>query len=418
MSAAAGPKKSKKAEFAEEMKKLIVELKKHLGESSPDAIDAIFKATPALDVWYRSKVSEEPLLYRLLGGEFYIDDGRVLYPRLSSAVSGYLMDLYHASFPTEDFTYVGDELRKPMLSQKGMTCVSDAFYTILFESEILKPFMASLRERIPAGVEMGAGLCAATTRYKRINFTQRGRRLSISNNLWKEGIMPLALDHDPEKGVVIAKLFHIFENIFAENIYEIEGLRAGAFVVEKIPRRAGETRIQPLTQSRFMKSFGFLVGFESMEWDPVSRKKHAIGFMKNGDTWHILDNDVGYIHVVQDNEWFANVFMPRLLYSVSTYSATSTALRRGEGIENIYKRVFAKRMPEMKDDLLMAFATLGDKSYPNSYDFRDLFAMPTRGSLWMPYEIVFIAHGDEGAGAGAGASGGYRRKTRRRPRRV
>ena len=415
MSAAAGPKKTAKEAFKEQMEALVVEVKKHLSDARPDAIDAIFKETPALDIWYRPSTTVPPLLYRLLGCEFYIDGGRVIVPHLSAAVSSYLMDLYHLSFPTEDFTYVSDELRKPMLSQKGMTCVSDAFWTLLFESQVLKPFVVGLAKSLPSDDALTAGLCAAAKRYDRINFKQRGRRLSISNNLWKGGILPFATDGDPERGVVIARLFVIFRNIFADNIYEIEGLRPDTFVVAKIPRLT-ESKIAPTTQAQFMKSFGFLVGFEMMI--PKDRKRHVIGFMKNGAQWHILNNDAGYIHIVQDNDWFNNVFMPRLLFSISAYKSASDELTRGGGeIENIHKRVFGVSLDEPNNDLSMVFATLGAKSYPNIYEFWDLFTPGMRGHLWMPYEIVFIAKGDESAAAGAGASGGQR-KTRRRPRRV
>lgn len=390
----------------------------HAADEHVDAFAKIIEES-GIDLWKPISSKDAPTIYRILGSEMFVTETKRGFATTtnvpSEAVCEYLMRMYYRKFPLTDFFYVKDELRRPMLSQKGATCVSDAFYTILFESEILRPYTLLVKERLPADDKFfRAGLCAAMERHDRINFTQRERRLSISNNLWKEGHVMLQGSNENEgEGVVLSPLRMLLMNMFGkENIYEIPELE-GRFDIGRIPEKYSdkELKTSPELYNRFKNSFAFIVGWERMSFAPGDRLRHGVGFMKNRGVWHILDNEVGYIHPVQDTDWFENIFLPRLNFSIAGYKS----LRAGAAYGNIpllHQRVLAYSHP-IVDDLRTDFITMGARSYPNEFERHFLFDAESRDKLWAPYEVVFI--GEMGGGAGAGAHGG-RRKTRRHPR--
>ena len=172
------------------------------------------------------------------------------------------MEIYYSKFPLTEFRYVKNSGRRPMLTQKGRTCVSDAFYTILFESEVLKPYMEEFKKMRPreSNLALSTGLCAAADRYERINFTQRERRLSVENNLWEKGAKAFG---DPGKGVVLASMKSVFWNLFEENMYGIPGLEEGRFKTERLPSKIStkDTKTPADQYERFKNCFAFLVGF-------------------------------------------------------------------------------------------------------------------------------------------------------------
>jgi hypothetical protein len=391
---------------------ILNQLKEHAADDSSGEFKRIV-AESGIDLWIRGSAKTPPMIYRLLGAEAFVSTtkaGLVIKTNpVSESISEYLMEIYYSKFPLTEFLYVKNSERKPMLTQKGMTCVSDAFYTILFESEVLKPHMEEFKKMLPRESSLGlsSGLCAAVDRYERINFTQRERRLSIENNLWEKGAEAFG---DPGKGIVLAGMRSVFWNLFEENMYGIPGLEEGHFKTERLPSKIStkDTKTPADQYERFKNCFAFLVGFESMHPDPSERNRHVIGFIKNGGKWFILDNEVGFIHPVQDNEWFINVCMPRLDYSVNHFNSTVGANYRFRSINALEDRVLLYSRPAI-DDLAYDFITLGAKCYPNEFERNLLFTLDARKRLRTPYQLIYIG---ENVGRGAGAVGGGARGRR------
>ena len=315
----------------------------------------------------------------------------------------YLLNLKPNLFRcNKDFHYPSST--HPVLSQKGSTCASDAIFTILFESDELRPFFYTstweeqAKEQAKKGgvptvnadacillpqsvenikksyktTELGplpnasrdiyvSVLAAAKERYERMLTITRAalaesesvevpRSVSFSDNLWKKAHTPLA--YYKEGGLSDEDELLFLGNLLGKNILNIPG-------IPKYSVRFFGTD-NPVDRSVYSGGFPFnVVAFTMsiLQYAPDSNfYQHSIGFYKAGGKWQIIDNEIGFRHTIQDTSWFYNVFLPRLFYTLENIDLTKESDRKLHIFMN----------PELiQYDLMYHFITPGDKSYPN-----------------------------------------------------
>ena len=204
-------------------------------------------------------------------------------------------------------------------------------------------------------------LAAAKERYERMLSVTRAalaesesvevpRSISFSDNLWKKAHTPLA--YNKESGLSDADELLFLGNLLGKNILNIPG----------IPKYSVRFFGTDTPVDRSVYSGGFpsnvvAVTMGILQYAPDGNfYQHSIGFYKAGGKWHIIDNEIGFRHTIQDTPWFYNVFLPRLLYTLENIDLTKESDRKLHIFMN----------PELiQYDLMYHFITPGDKSYPN-----------------------------------------------------
>lgn len=296
----------------------------------------------------------------------------------------YFYPVYSILNPTTPpFSYPGTP--KPMFYHKGYSCATDALFTVLFESEEFRPFFY---EKIPSGppstdccillpetetakaninkirkkytftinihtadAEKYIGvLGVAKQRYDRMTTPTpfvSPRRGSISNNLWKGMHFPLKCDESP-RGLPTYESAHFLESLLSRNILGMSGL--GKYNV-----RFFEVRASMIPESfDFKKVRALFVHYVTIK--PDEEASHMIGFYRFKDKWILADNGIGYLHEIQDTQWFNDIFLPRLKNTINDPTTTGSA----------DKKVFFQPNHELsKFYMYCQIITIGARSYPN-----------------------------------------------------
>ena len=324
---------------------------------------------------------------------------------------------------TYDFTF------KPMMSQRGATCASDSIFTILFESEFLRPLFyapdwASMTPasfsnddlciRLPTGLSHFPGkaaglrtqyltaLSAAKTRYDRmvgrgnyskLNTGSRNRRaLSIENTLWESTYYPVKTYTTREIGGMSKEdVLDFFEFVLPLNGLQLPTLRS------KNPFKVSLYNVSKPPPSTMDPSK--IIAIIMLSHKPHTSYGHWIGFYRNGETWFLVDDEVGYIHQIMDTEWFNNIFLPRLKYTLSSKQDLASVLKEVDKKvyliydKNAYKPLFLENQ----------FITMGDRFYPNVNPAK---STTTTLSFQKPIEGIFITMDDAALAPTRGATGG------------
>jgi hypothetical protein len=391
--------------------------------STPEIYDLLKSAGATLNYMFRNKDIHEiflmilPSHYVQLFKDFlkeyhvnlwdtYLYEG--LRTRETSAeINKFLWDQYKLKYPFEEFHYDVSSL-KPMLSQKGTTnsefgtCAPDAIFTILFEqqdlaSHLLETDFSISMYNVSILRQYKQALDAAKTRYSRM-ITRKfppsialRRTESISNNLGESMLYPLQTCPGIG-GLEMRDAYSFLNDLIVHNKFSIPSLTSSPFTLSFITRRR---------QIPKNVNFSTLVAlYANIETE--DGKTHAIGFIKNDDQWYFLDNNIGFLHKMKDNDYVLSVFLPRFLWSIVHDSD-----------KNPEKSLFFIPNPNATSDFLnYQFITLGDRLYPNRTPPVDV--LQDTASIRKPHSMILFFATDPVAAAGAAAGAATGSTARRR----
>jgi hypothetical protein len=219
-------------------------------------------------------------------------------------------------------------------------------------------------------------LGAAKQRYDRITISTpfvSPRRGSISNNLWKGMHNPLKCD-ESYKGMYTADLALFLESLLSRNILGISGLRKYNIRVFQNELKQGGGIPESFD---FKKVRAFIVGIYNIT---SFNDGHFLGFYRFKDKWILVDNGIGYLHEIQDTQWFNDIFLPRLKNTINDPT-----------LESADKKVFLQGNSSLfKYYLYYQFITIGARSYPN---MPMVFGSGEKYMYW-PISLVTISRED------------------------
>lgn len=334
-------------------------------------------------------VLEGPLLFRLLSYSAR---------NPSPPVTSFLWDIYKSKYVFDAVFPYRDPMRV-MFSQRGLTCVSDAIFTVLFESPELAPLWSGLDWRgLSASANMAtsryAGMFqAAKVRHERLagrTFT-RGplrRQESIQNTLWEGMHVPIAC---PSGGILFKDSVTFLRDIFENNKLLIPSFAYRPYeIIESTPTKSTDLSISPSRISAIFVS--------TLDINKKQPHEHIFGFFKNAtNSWVLVDNEVGFLHTIQDTDWMNREFLPRLITTV-----------KDPDLLDLEKKVFFYLRNLLEFDLASQMIAIGSKSYPN-IDPGNVFL--NQDMLYVPTKAIFIVRNvynpyAAGAAGAAGAAAG------------
>jgi hypothetical protein len=248
-------------------------------------------------------------------------------------------------------------------------------------------------------------LDAAKTRYSRM-ITRKfppsialRRTESISNNLGESMLYPLQTCPGIG-GLEMHDAYYFLNDLLVRNKFSIPSLTSIPFTLSF----ANQQHIQK--DDNFSKIIALYASIVSKD----GKVAHAIGFIKNDNQWYFLDNNIGFLHKMKDNDYVLSVFLPRFLWSIVH-----------DSYENPEKSLFFIPNPHATSDFLnYQFITLGDRLYPNRAP--PVNVLQDIAGVCKPHSMIlfFAAESVDAAGAAAGAatsSTARRRRTTRREQR-
>lgn len=314
---------------------------------------------------------------------------------VNTSTAAYLSNLKVPFKFDETFDYdIYTQFEYPMLSQKGQTCVTDIIFTELFEADALRPFFAGTdwKSQVPVNVNLVSDpetcvllpsvkenliisfgkpnikvphkasraiysnvLAAAQERYlrmKQVNSKEEEvsfpRSSSISNTLWEKSHKPLSTAEDKE-GLYFEDEVNFLGNLLVKNIMGIKDLptfKLNTFTY-KTPLNTSITK-----DNLVAVHLGIVYILEN-----IGEFGHVISFFKGQGKWFLADDYAGYLHIINDIDWFENTFLPRLFYTIANPYV----------IEEPEKKVHIFRDDSLHEyGLMYHFLTPGaDRSYPN-----------------------------------------------------
>jgi len=191
---------------------------------------------------------KDELLYRFFSfaqGGVRTLDGSAIVATPSEKVMTELWNIYKTKHPF-DATFVYREPMRVMFSQRGLTCVSDAMFTVLLESPDLAPLWSGIDWSAMAGASVAtaneavtkyAGMFqAAKIRHNRLAgraFT-RGpirRQQSVENTVWTGMYTPLSC---PTGGILHSETTAFLTDLFNNNKLGLPALHTRPFSVINI----------------------------------------------------------------------------------------------------------------------------------------------------------------------------------------
>lgn len=341
----------------------------------------------------------------------------------SSIGTAFLKPINNTSIPVK-FGY--SSTHKPMLSQKGMSCSTDTLFTLLFESEHLRPLFHNLImdhvtsadddcciilpeetaiqttfktyknldlnavKKSTLRAKYAAVLSAAQKRYDRMivpaeNTSRNRRKFSInSNELWKESNFTKIRVCPESSEEVHGDEFTCA--LFFDFLLTSNGMSLPSLTVKN------PFGVHLLNQgSTLPKSFdtGSIICM-ALLIHPISDKwmrtgiGHWIGFYKNHNKWFFVDDSIGYIHEMMDNDWVNNVLIPRLIYTTMSEESNEKNLDKKVilfGDKNLYRGF----------DMIDQFVPFGEKLYPN---INPMYTDVSPTKVYYPTSLILITHED------------------------
>ena len=312
-----------------------------------------------------------------INGAIEMSDGYVLEATPSEKVLSDLWNNYKTRHPF-DATFVYSEPKQPMFSQRGSTCVSDAMFTVLLESPDLAPLWRSVDwsalDGSNATLTKYAGMFqSAKTRHDRLagrEFT-RGmmrRQESVQNTVWEGMHVPISC---PTGGIRLPEIVTFLTDILNDNKLHIPALQTR--LIEAVNVKAFNASQIPLMDSS--KIVAILLRTADMAKHHPSGHMFAL-FKNAAGGWVFVDNEVGFLHTIQDNAWIDTIFLPRLKNTIEA-----------PNLQNVDKKVMFYIRDLREFDLFSQIITMGDRFYPN-IDVPPVFLnLP---ELYVPEEAVFI----------------------------
>ena len=328
---------------------------------------------------------KDELLYRFFSfaqGGVRTLDGSAIVATPSEKVMTELWNIYKTKHPF-DATFVYREPMRVMFSQRGLTCVSDAMFTVLLESPDLAPLWSGIDWSAMAGASVAtaneavtkyAGMFqAAKIRHNRLAgraFT-RGpirRQQSVENTVWTGMYTPLSC---PTGGILHSETTAFLTDLFNNNKLGLPALHTRPFSVINIhaANASSSALIDPSKITAVLLRTDDVLGKHA--------HGHMFAFFKNAaGAWVLVDNEVGFLHTVQDTDWFTGTFLPRLGPTVQTPDLTDSD-----------KKVMFYMRNLLEFDLASQIITMGDKFYPN-IDVPPVFLdLP---NVYIPKEVIYI----------------------------
>jgi hypothetical protein len=260
-------------------------------------------------------------------------------------------------------------------------------------------------------------LYAAKYRFKRMKAIKNTRfevprSSSVSDNMWARAHKPLT--KAGEGGLFSEDEALFLGNLLVRNILEIPGLPAFSvrYVQRYKPMPASITK-----ENLVAFTLGLVRVLPTEEGDIPFQ--HAVGFFKKNGKWHLIDNEIGFLHEFQDQEWFETIFLKRLFYT-NQYPDKKSG---GEPSEKVFIQFNDDLLP---NNLIMQFVTLGARSYPNvEFNSGELPFEDSELNFKINGVMAITSEGDRsmagttgGGSAVAESVGGARRHPRRKTRRL
>lgn len=323
-----------------------------------------------------------------------------------------------------DYTYTFH----PMMSQRGGTCASDVLFTLLFESEVLRPFFytpfasnsdsstddtcillpSSYTEPIKKKdlrAQYITALTAAKKRYDRMTSfdysslntrIERRRRLSVNDSLWSEMLYPIKPNMKNTLGLTRQDYTFFIHALLELNILNIHLLPIFNVSVYDVKKPASS---MPTPDT----IIGIIINCKLLFEKDVNY--HAVGLYKNDSSWFFIDNNFGYIHQIMDTDWVEKIMLPRLFHTVSVTDPEYTE----KDIENPETKLYFLNDKKVFKELFIGtqFITIGERFYPHISPFDD-FDINRYYSI--PLSACVITKPVSAAAAGAATMGGSRRR--------
>jgi hypothetical protein len=197
------------------------------------------------------------------------------------------------------------------------------------------------------------------------------RQQSVENTVWEGMYTPLSC---PTGGILHSETTAFLTDLFNNNKLGLPALHTRPFSIVNINAANASTSalIDPSKITAIL-----------LRTDDVLRQHahgHMFAFFKNAaGNWVLVDNEVGFLHTVQDTEWFMGTFLPRLGPTVQTPDLTDSDKKVMFYIRNL-----------LEFDLATQIITMGDKFYPN-IDVPSVFLdLP---NVYIPKQVIYILKG-------------------------
>jgi hypothetical protein len=353
-----------------------------------------------------------------------------------------------------------------MMSQRGATCASDTLFTLLFESEFLRPlfyspdwesiaptavadddccillpttpvvsllsseklithFNKNLAVKRDALRNQYIGVLSAAKKrydrmisrgnYSKLNRTRNRRSLSVENTLWEEmhyPITPVCSTSPFLRGGDVA--------IFLDFLLTTNGMKLPALEAKNpFQVQFYSPKDNPPPAGIETKNIIALV----LLITPVVKSKtdfsqnHYIGLYRNEGTWFLVDNEVGYIHQIMDTDWVNKIMLPRLFYTVS-HPVDSYPENTKDAEHKLFVNYYDSELKPFFTNY--QFITFGERSYPNI----NPCSVGDPLYFFIPEYVCSITMSSAGTMSttgvttGGGSAATRRRQTRRQRRRV
>ena len=228
----------------------------------------------------------------------------------------------------------------PMFSQRGFTCGPDSLFTVLFESDTLRPFFEPLLARSPARLlaskeELKRALGLAIQRYQKMSVAPRTGppllRSESTNAGEAKAVLNIVSECGPDNigmrpGILKKVIHEILPNdaldvLGSKHLIQVASLPDVAVKPAAIKDDTVFALIfeldffkpipAPMNRENeyenFMRRYGAAVN--------LSRKTttgHIVAFFKRDGAWYFADNEVGWLHKMTDQSFVPDHLLPAI----------------------------------------------------------------------------------------------------------
>ena len=215
----------------------------------------------------------------------------------------------------------------PIFSQRGFTCGPDILFTVLFESDVLRPYFKPFLDRSPAALlaskdQLKRALGLAVKRYMKMTTAPSLRpsllRTTSTNAGEGKEVLNILSECGPDNiGMRPGILKKLVREVFTDdalNAFDFkQPVRVGSLPDDAIKPSAikAETIFALIFELDFFK--GIPVEADNNNWYErrygginLTRKTssgHIVAFLKRGGEWYFADNEVGWLHKMKDQRF-------------------------------------------------------------------------------------------------------------------
>jgi len=218
--------------------------------------------------------------------------------------------------------------RIPIATQRGLTCVPDTFFTILQLSDATSATFEHLKtsQLADASAMFGsvypkqqAGVHLSENEKNLSPLAAYIHRTHARNTYYSNPFIKYGLRYNAPGPLVRAKSTNVGEGLLAKNVISTVPGKAGCYADDirdyavkllEVKKQFGDgikVHHNPAPDSPPIDTiFGILIGLEK-EGDAAD-EKHFMGFVKKNGIWHFIDNEVGFLHEIEEQD-FMNDFL-------------------------------------------------------------------------------------------------------------